>query len=304
MAKLGIMIEGQEGLTWDLWRGICRDVERLGFDSLRRSDHLFSVMGVGERESLECWVSLGLAAVWTERIEFGPMVSPMTFRPPAILAKMAAAVDQLSGGRLILGVGAGWNESEHQTFGILFPPLKERFDNLEAGIERIRETWRINSPRPVRDGSMPLLIGGSGERRTPAIAAREAAEWNFTGLDLESYQSKAAVLAEHCRQAGRDPATLRHSMMTGHLVGRDENELRRRAQRIGRVIPRFEGMEPDQVLEALRRGTWMVGTPDEVAEKMRGYSAAGVDLFMLQHFLMDDSEALELLAEEVIPAVA
>jgi alkanesulfonate monooxygenase SsuD/methylene tetrahydromethanopterin reductase-like flavin-dependent oxidoreductase (luciferase family) len=304
MAKLGIMIEGQEGLTWNLWRGICRDVEQLGFDSLRRSDHLFSVVGVSERESLECWVSLGLAAEWTERIEFGPMVSPMTFRPPAILAKMAAAVDQLSGGRLILGVGAGWNESEHQTFGIPFPPLKERFDNLEAGIVRIRETWRMNSPRPVRDGSMPLLIGGSGERRTLAIAAREAAEWNFTGLDVESYKAKAAVLAEHCSRVARDPATLRHSMMTGHLVGRDEKELRQRAQRMSNVIPRFEGMEPDQVLEALRRGTWMVGTPDEVAEKMLAYSAAGVDLFMLQHYLMDDSDALELLAGEVIPVVA
>ena len=102
------MIEGQEGLTWERWRHICNDAETLGFDSLRRSDHLFSVMGVVDRECIECWTSLALAAEWTKRIEIGPMVSPMTFRPPAVLARMATAVDLLAGGRLILGVGAGW----------------------------------------------------------------------------------------------------------------------------------------------------------------------------------------------------
>jgi alkanesulfonate monooxygenase SsuD/methylene tetrahydromethanopterin reductase-like flavin-dependent oxidoreductase (luciferase family) len=303
MAKLGIMIEGQEGLTWDLWRAICRDVERLGFDSLRRSDHMFSVMGVSERECVECWVSLGLAAEWTQRIEFGPMVSPMTFRLPAILAKMAAAVDNLSGGRLILGVGAGWNESEHQAFGIPFPPLKERFDNLEAGIQRIRQTWEMNGPRPVRDGAVPLLIGGGGERRTLPLAAREAAEWNVIALDVDGYRAKSSVLDQHCRSVGRDPATLRRSMMSGYLIGRNTEELRTRAQAMTRVIPRLQGMEPDQALEALSRN-WMVGTPDQVVAKMRTYIDAGLDLFMLQHFLMDDTDGLELLAKEVIPAVA
>src|SRR5258706_13535003 len=108
MAKVAIMIEGQEGLNWDRWRLICKDAEALGFDSLRRSDHLFSVMGVVERDCIECWTSLALAAEWTKTIELGPMVSPLTFRPPALLARMATAVDLLAGGRLILGVGAGW----------------------------------------------------------------------------------------------------------------------------------------------------------------------------------------------------
>jgi alkanesulfonate monooxygenase SsuD/methylene tetrahydromethanopterin reductase-like flavin-dependent oxidoreductase (luciferase family) len=303
MAKLGIMIEGQEGLTWELWRQVCRDAERLGFDSLRRSDHMASLMGPTDRESLECWVSLALAAEWTTRIEFGPMVSPMTFRHPAILARMAAAVDQLSKGRLLLGVGAGWNEIEHQAFGLPFPSLKDRFDLLEAGIERIRQTWQMTRPRPVRDGSIPLLIGGGGEKRTLGIAAREAVEWNFTALEPDGYRAKAAVLAEHCRSVGRDPASLRHSLMTGYLVGRNHQEMEERAAALTRVLPRLEGMQADQALEAVSR-SWLVGTPDQIVEKIGRYAEAGVDLIMLQHFLMDDSDALELLAAEVIPAIA
>src|SRR6202165_1459103 len=135
------MIEGQEGLTWDRWRRICRDTDTLGFDALRRSDHLISLMGAPERDCIECWISLALAAEWTKRIEFGPMVSPMTFRHPAILARMAASVDVLSGGRVVLGVGAGWNENEHPEVGVPFSTERERFEHLEAGIRMMRETW-------------------------------------------------------------------------------------------------------------------------------------------------------------------
>src|SRR5690349_15948996 len=167
MTQLGIMIEGQEGLGWDRWRRICADTERLGFASLRRSDHLISLMGPGtsDRDCIECWESLALAAEWTKRIELGPMVSPMTFRLPGVLAKMAATVDSLSGGRLILGVGAGWNANEHQVFGIPFYTERERFELLEKGIATMRETWAKTSPRPVRD-TIPLLMGGKGAKRT------------------------------------------------------------------------------------------------------------------------------------------
>src|SRR6202045_422688 len=141
MTKVGIMREGQEGLNWARWRHLCEDAETLGFDSLRRSDHLISLMDAAERDCIETWASLALAAEWTKRIEFGPMVSPMTFRHPAILAKMAAAVDVLSGGRVILGIGAGWNENEHREFGVPFYTERERFDHLEAGIKAMRDTW-------------------------------------------------------------------------------------------------------------------------------------------------------------------
>ncbi|HEV2036711.1 MAG TPA: LLM class flavin-dependent oxidoreductase [Candidatus Dormibacteraeota bacterium] len=302
MAKLGIMIEGQEGLNWDRWRHICHDADTLGFDSLRRSDHLFSVMGAVDRDCIECWTSLALAAEWTKRIEFGPMVSPMTFRLPSMLAKIAASVDGLSGGRLILGVGAGWYEREHIEFGIPFLTMRERLDRLEDGIKTIRETWVKSNPKPPRN-TIPLLMGGLGEKRALPIVAREAAEWNMTRLDIDLYKQKRQVLDDCCRAIGRDPATIRQSVMTSYIIGRNQNELRQRAAQVREIVPRFKDMNPDQVLEDARK-TWFVGTPDEVAEQIRKTAALGIDLFMLQHFLLDDRDALKLLADEVIPAVA
>jgi len=302
MAKVGIMIEGQEGLNWERWRGICHDADTLGFDSLRRSDHLTSLMGAPERDCIETWVSLALAAEWTKRIQLGPMVSPMTFRLPAILAKMAASVDVLSGGRVILGVGAGWNENEHTVFGIPFYTEKERFDHLEAGIGTMREAWNNMNPRPVHN-PMPLLIGGKGRKRTIPLVAREASEWNVSRLDLDLYREAGADLEAACREIGRDPKSIRHSMMTSYIIGRDKSELRERAAQVSKIVRQMSHMTPDEVIEN-RKHAWFVGTPEEIAEKMRGIAALGVDLIMLQHFLLDDSDALKLLASDVLPAVA
>jgi alkanesulfonate monooxygenase SsuD/methylene tetrahydromethanopterin reductase-like flavin-dependent oxidoreductase (luciferase family) len=302
VAKIGIMIEGQEGLTWDRWRHICHDADTLGFDSLRRSDHFVSVMGEVDRDCVECWTSLALAAEWTKRIEFGPMVSPMTFRLPSMLARIATSVDLLSGGRLILGVGAGWYEREHVEFGVPFLTLKERLDRLEEGIRTIRATWVKSNPKPPRN-TIPLLMGGLGEKRALPIVAREAAEWNMTRLDTDLYKHKRKVLEDCCRSIGRDPATIRQSVMTSYIVGRNRDELRERAAQVREIVPRFKDMSPDQVLDDVRK-TWFVGTPEEVAEQIRGVAALGIDLFMLQHFLLDDRDALKLLAEEVAPAIA
>ena len=304
MAGVGIMIEGQEGLSWDRWRKICKDAERLGFASLRRSDHLISLMGpqASRRDCVECWESLALAAEWTKTIEFGPMVSPMTFREPGMLAKVAASVDSLSGGRLILGVGAGWNENEHAVFGIPFLTLGARFDRLEAGIPAMRELWKTTSPKPVRD-EIPLLIGGRGAKRTLPLVAREAAEWNLSRLDVDEFRDRSQELDRRCREIGRDPATVRRSVMTSYIVGSNRGELLERASQVKEVVPSLGAMSPEQVLEN-RKDAWFVGTPDEIAQKMREHSKLGVELFMLQHFLLDDSDALELLAREVLPAVA
>src|SRR5947208_58236 len=229
------MIEGQEGLSWDRWRRICTDAESLGFASLRRSDHLISLMGDPTRDCIECWTSLGLAAEWTKRVEIGPMVSPMTFRFPSVLAKIAATVDGLSGGRLILGVGAGWNENEHQVFGIPFLTQKERFDRLEAGIKTMRTTWAKSRPEPARN-PIPLLIGGKGTRRTLPLVAREASEWNLSRLDADTYREGRDLLAEACGAIHRDPAEIRHSIMTSFIVGRDRGALLDRAARIRDVV--------------------------------------------------------------------
>jgi alkanesulfonate monooxygenase SsuD/methylene tetrahydromethanopterin reductase-like flavin-dependent oxidoreductase (luciferase family) len=302
MAKVGVMIEGQEGLNWERWKRICHDADTLGFDSLRRSDHLISLMGDPGRDCIETWVSLSLAAEWTKRIQFGPMVSPMTFRHPAILAKMAAAVDILSGGRVILGVGAGWNENEHNIFGVPFLTQKERFDHLEDGILVMRDTWNKSNPKPVHN-PMPLLMGGKGQKRTIPMVAREASEWNLSRLDLDMYREGRQHLEASCREIGRDPETIRHSMMTSYIIGRDQLELRERAAQVSKIVRDLNGMTPDEVIEN-RKHAWFVGTPEEIAQKMLGIAALGVDLFMLQHFLLDDSDALELLASEVLPAVA
>jgi alkanesulfonate monooxygenase SsuD/methylene tetrahydromethanopterin reductase-like flavin-dependent oxidoreductase (luciferase family) len=301
MTQIGIMIEAQEGLNWERWRRICYDTDTLGFASLRRSDHLISLAGQAERDCIECWTSLALAAQWTKRIEFGPMVTPMTFRVPSVLAKMAAAVDGLSGGRLLLGVGAGWNEYEHSFFDIPFLTEKERFDRLEAGIKTMREIWEKTRPTPARD-PIPLLIGGKGTKRTLPLAASEASEWNLSRLDAEVFRQLREVLDERCREIGRDPSTIKRSVMTTYIIGRDQSELRERALKLRDVMWSLKG-DADQVLRMMRQRAF-VGTPEEIAEQMREHAKLGVDLFMLQHFLLDDSDALQLLANEVMPAVA
>ena len=302
MTQIGIMIEGQEGLSWERWRRICQDTDSLGFASLRRSDHLVSLMSSPDRDCIECWTSLALAAEWTKRIEFGPMVSPMTFRLPGVLAKIAATVDALSGGRLILGVGAGWNENEHRLFDIPFYTERERFERLDAGIKKMREIWDATYPKPVRN-PIPLLIGGKGAKRTLPLVAREATEWNLSRLDAEMFRQRREILEQCCRQIGRDATTIRRSVMTTYIIGRDRDELRERALKLRDVIPSLKGLDAEQVLEKMKQQAF-VGTPEEISAYVREHAKLGVDLFMLQHFVLDDSDALQLLAQEVLPAVA
>ncbi len=273
MTQLGIMIEGQEGLSWERWRRICGDVERLGFASLRRSDHLISLMGDDPRDCIECWESLALAAVGS-----------------------------LSNGRLLLGVGAGWNRNEHEVFDIPFLNEKERFDRLEEGITTMRDLWSRTYPKPARN-PIPLLIGGKGLKRTIPLVAREAAEWNFSRLDLDMFRESRDALDQRCREIGRDPSSIRRSLMTSVIIGRDRSDLLERASQVREVLPSLRAMSPEEVLEN-RKDAWLVGKPDEIESRIREVSRLGVELFMLQHFLLDDSDALELLAREVLPAVA
>ncbi len=303
MAKLGIMIEGQEGLTWERWRALCTDVEALGFASLRRSEHLISLMGDDSHDCIDCWTSLSLAAQWTKTIEFGPMVSPLTFHQPGVLARQAASVDVLSGGRLIFGIGAGWNEHEHEVFHVPFMTTGERVTRLEDGVRIIRDAWKVSHPQPVRGGEVPILMGGVGEKRHLPLVAREASEWNYTRMDKDEYRHKRSVIDAACKEIGRDPSSIRYSVMANFLIGRDRDELRERALKMGAVVPGLKRATADETLkEAADDG--FVGTPEEVAEQIRDYAKLGVELFMLQHFLLDDRDALELLAKEVIPAIA
>jgi len=311
--RIGVMIEGQEGLTWERWLRIAERVESLGLDSLWRSDHFFSLMGNPERPALECWTSLTALALRTQRIRFGPLVSPMTFRHPALLARMAAAVDGLSDGRLVLGVGAGWNEAEHAAYGIALPPLKERFDRLEEGIAVIKALWTGGPvdldgryyplrgasafPRPVQQPAPPLLIGGDGEVRLLRIVAEHADEWNSHAPGPEGYRAKRARLEEHCREVGRDPNSIHRSWMGGILIARDPSEVAEKGRWFHSFIGSLAGVSPSAVPEMLRQRHWLVGTPDQVDAQLADWSAAGVERVMLQWYHLDDLDGLSLLAQ-------
>jgi F420-dependent oxidoreductase-like protein len=317
--QLGVMVEGQEGLTLGGWRQIMACVEELGFESLWRSDHFMSLVD-GNRESLETWVALTLAATETTRLRFGPLVCPITFRHPSLLARMAAAVDALSGGRLVLGVGAGWNEQEHRAFGLPFPPLKERMDMLEEGLEVIMgllgdEPVRFAGryyqlegpnpyPKPAQRPRLPLLIGTTSERRMLRIVARYADEWDVPGPATPAvYRAKSERLAAYCREINRDPGEIRRCVSTAFLIGRNEKELRRRIEAMQQLMPDLASLDAPAVLNALEREGWLIGTPDRIVASLRALAHEGVQRVMLQHNDQTDFEALELVAHKVMPAV-
>src|SRR5438046_9187607 len=213
----------------------------------------------------------------------------MTFRHPALLARMATAVDLLSGGRLVLGVGAGWNVAEHEAFGIGLPPLKERFDRLEEGIAVIKALWTGGPvdldgryyplrgaaayPRPQQQPAPALLIGGDGEVRLLRIVAREADEWNSHAHTPEAYRVKRAKLEEHCRAVGRDPTRIRRSWMGGALIGRDATEVAEKGRWMQSFLGALAGGPPAAALETLRRSDWTGGTRDQAAAGPNAWSA-------------------------------
>src|SRR5712692_1728334 len=237
--KLGVLIEAEAGLTWDRWRPLLARVDALGFESLWVSDHFLS-LSARDHEGLEAWTALTVAAAETARVRLGPLVSPVTFRHPALLARMATALDHLSGGRLELGVGAGWNDAEHRAYGLPFPPAAQRLDMLEESIEVllrllgdgpayfVGQHYRLEGadlqPKPVQRPRIPLLIGGMGERRTLPLVARYADEWNLTTASPALYRARSERLAACCAAIGRDPATIARSVAVGLLVGRDDAE--------------------------------------------------------------------------------
>jgi alkanesulfonate monooxygenase SsuD/methylene tetrahydromethanopterin reductase-like flavin-dependent oxidoreductase (luciferase family) len=235
----------------------------------------------------------------------------MTFYQPAILAKRAAAIDELAGGRLDLGIGAGWNEMEHQMFGIPFPPLRERMDRFECGARVIRALWRgapVTLDQPhyplVEAQSFPLpaggglIVGGRGERRTMRVAAELADEWNVTRVTFDDYPRKLDILAGHCRAVGRDPASIRLSLMVPVVIGRTRAEVAQRLARGREWFPRV----PDSEAE-WRAQSFLFGSVDEVVRDLRRWHALGIQRVMLQCLDADDLAAIELVAREVIPAV-
>ncbi len=299
--EIGIMIEGQNGLNWPRWQRIARAVEDLGFVGLWRSDH-FTNPSPPDKDSLELWVSLTWLAAHTRRILFGPLVTPFSFRHPVWTARMAKDVDDLSGGRLVLGVGAGWQEREHRMFGFALLPVADRFARFAEGVQVVRQLLRSDTPvtfhgrfyrleeavllpRPQRPGGPPLLIGGNGERRTLPLVARFADEWNAVYIPPARFAALNRRLDALLAAEGRRREDVRRSLMTGLVFGRTDQELRER----------LRGRDPD----TLRARGVIVGTPATVTEQLRVFAEAGVQRIMLQWLDLDDLDGLEALARAV-----
>lgn len=307
MIEVAIMLEGQNGLNWERWQRWGTAVEDLGFVGLYRSDH-YTNANPPDMDSLELWVSLTWLASHTSRIEFGPLVSPVSFRQPTMTARMASAVDDLSNGRLILGVGAGWQEREHHNYDWDLLDVPERFARFEEGVQIIKHLLQkeealdfagdyyelheaVLLPRPQRAGGPPILIGGNGPVRTLPMVAKYASEWNGVYLSPEGFAERNEILDQLLLQNGRHPSDVRRSLMAGCWFGVDDTAVN------NILSSRNLTME-----DAIARGL-VVGTVSQIVDQLGAFAEAGVQRIMLQWINLDDMDGLEAMAKSVLPQV-
>jgi F420-dependent oxidoreductase-like protein len=307
LMDLRIMIEPQQGATYEQQLAIAQAAEAGGFAGFYRSDHYLRIgEGDGAPGPSDTWVTLGAIARETTLIRLGTMVCSATFRLPGPLAVAAAQVDQMSGGRLDLGIGAGWYDSEHIAYGVPFPSVKERFERFEEQLQIITGLWRtppgeqfsfsgqhytiIGSPalpKPRQPGGPPVIIGGYGTRRTPQLAARYAAEFNLAFPQPDAYREQIKRVAAACEGTGRDPEDLVYSVALTVCCGESEQELGLRAGRIGMSIDEL-------------RATAAAGRPNEVVDRIADFVDAGAQRIYLQLLDVTDVEHLHLLSERVL----
>jgi F420-dependent oxidoreductase-like protein len=306
---LRVFTEPQQGASYDDLLAVAREAERLDFDAFFRSDHFLSMgPGSGEPGPTESWVTLAGLARDTERIRLGTMVTAATFRLPGPLAVEVATVDAMSGGRVELGLGAGWFEDEHRAYGVPFPSTRERFDRLEEQLAIVTGLWTTPMgerfdfqgrhyqlsdspalPKPVQRPRPPVIVGGLGKRRTPALAARYADEFNVAFAPLGDFRTLVAAVTDACERTGRDPSSMTWSTAQVLCCGEDEEAYRRRAAAIGR--------EPDQL-----RATALAGTVAEVTDKLGTFADGGAQRIYLQVLDLSDLDHLRLVAAKVAPA--
>ena len=312
--RYALMIEPQQGCSYEDQLAIARHAEAAGFETLLRSDHYDSFPGEGGRPTTDAWTVLAGLARETQTIRLGALVSPVTFRHPGTLAKIVATVDEMSGGRVEVGLGAGWNEAEHAHHGLPFPPIEVRAEMLEEQLTILRGLWQgpdgwsfegrhyqvpgsLFRPRPVQQPAPPLIVGGEGSPRSMRIAVAHADEFNVTSSSPERVADRFAKLDETARVVGRDPSTLVHSAMVGTLVGRDQAEVERRCEM---VLDQFGLADAGMAWFEARRPRWILGTPDEARTMAAAFEAAGAQRLVLQDFLPWDLEMIDLLGEVLI----
>ncbi len=302
-AQIGIMLEGQFGLNWERLEKIAHTVEEAGYQSLFRSDH-FSIGR--DDDSLELWMSLNWLAQNTTRIEFGPLVTPVTFRHPSNTIRYAVAVDDLSDGRLIFGVGAGWHEDEHIQWGIPFYDFPTRYAMFTEQLEMTKRLLEADGPvnfegehfslkdavllpRPKRAGGPPILIGGNGPKKTLPLVAKYAREWNAVFIDHDTYKERAALLDSYLAEEGRKPEDVKRSLMTRVVYGKTDAEVKQRAEAAG------------EDLDKMRAEGRIVGTPQEIVDRLGEWTNAGIERFMLQWLELDDTDGMAAMAADVLP---
>ncbi|MDQ1323010.1 MAG: Bac luciferase protein [Chloroflexota bacterium] len=318
--RFALMIEPQMGLTYDEQLEIALRAEAAGFETLFRSDHYESFPGESGGHTTDAWTVVAGLARDTARIGLGVLVSPVTFRTPGNLAKVVVTADELSGGRVELGLGAGWHEDEHRRHGFPFPEIGERAEMLEETLEIVHGLWdepdgwsftgrhyavddALFRPKPGtlrgRGGRHPnILVGGQGTARSFRIAARWADEFNLSSTSPDGAAVKYAQLDDAFRAAGREPSTLVHSVMAGVLIGRDGEELKRRERDL---MAAFGGADDEsEAWFATRRPRWVLGTPDEARAVVRRFEAVGVERLMLQDFIPRDLDMIDLAAEVLL----
>jgi F420-dependent oxidoreductase-like protein len=307
--RVALMIEGQEGVTWEHWCALADACERHGIDTLFRSDHYISQSGEATNVAHDAWTTIAGLAARTTTLRFGTLVSPVTFRFPGLVANAAATVDHISGGRIELGLGAGWNEREHRAYGFPFPDTKTRIAMFAEQLEIVHRLWteeRVDfrgehyvledapaQPKPVQRPRPPLIVGGGGSPGTVVPAARLADEYNTPFATPEEAAAIKRKVDAAAQEVGR---TLRFSVMTSILVGETRDDALDRARALYGRVPR--DVDFDAWLERFSaRGT--VGSVDEVALRLREYEEAGVERVMLQHLLHTDLETVRLIGERL-----
>jgi F420-dependent oxidoreductase-like protein len=305
------MIEGQRGVSWEQWVALAQACEAHGVPGLFRSDHYLNLDGrQPEPESLDAWGTVIALGALTSSLRLGTLVSPITFRPPSVLAKLVVTADHVSRGRVELGIGGGWHEREHEAYGFPFEPTAVRLERLEEQLEVIMGSWAPGpfsfegrhyklseldaQPKPVQRPHPRVIIGGSGGRRSAELAARFADEYNTPFPTLDDIRERRARVAKACEDAGRE--AIPFSIMTCVLIGADEAQL---MERVGRLAANL-GMESD-LLRSNPPPAWLIGTIDEVADRMIAIRDAGVSRVMCQHLLHDDLEAVAQVGDELAP---
>jgi F420-dependent oxidoreductase-like protein len=297
--RVCLMIEGQEGVTWEQWRALATTAEAAGFEALFRSDH-YQSLGGNDGGSLDAWSTINALAALTDTLRLGTLVSPATFRHPSVLAREAVTADHISGGRIEVGLGAGWHEGEHLSHGFPFDTARDRFDRYAEQLEIVHRSWESEpfdfegrfyrlqhadpQPKPDQKPHPPLIAGGQALPRGAALAARWADEYNTVFATADECRERRERIAAACREVGREPIPF--SLMTTFAI--DGDHATRLLRRVGQTAP---------------PAGWLAGTAEQIVEQLRALEAVGVERVMFQHLLHDDLETVELIGREIIPAV-